>query len=376
MFALEAVDGAARAGTLALAHGRVATPAFMPVGTAATVKGMTPAMLREIGYDMVLANTWHLLQRPGLRTVEAHGGLHRFMAWDGPILTDSGGFQVFSLADRRQLSEDGVRFRSPFDGAELWLDAETSIDAQLRLGADIVMAFDECAPWPASHADAGASMRRSMRWAARSKRAMRGGAAALFGIVQGGVYPDLRAESVQALRDIGFDGYALGGLAVGESEAERLATLDATVPLLPHARPRYLMGVGRPQDLLEAVRRGIDMFDCVIPTRNARNGLLYTRAGLLRLRNAAHRDDPRPPDADCDCYTCRHFSRAYLRHLDHCGEILGASLNTLHNLHFFHRLMAGARAAVRAGRFAAYADEFYAGFDAASAPEPAAADMT
>ena len=357
-FEIEARDGDSRAGAITLPHGRVETPVFMPVGTGATVKGMTPVMLRETGAQLVLANAWHLMLRPGAELIERHGGLHRFMGWDGPILADSGGFQVFSLASMREISEEGVRFRTPYGGDEIWLDAERSIEVQRRLGVDIAMAFDECTPYPATHGQACESMLRSMRWAQRSKDAHNSASPSLFGIVQGGVYPDLRRESAARLAGIGFDGYAIGGLAVGESESERLVSLEATAPLLPAERPRYLMGVGRPRDIVAAVARGVDMFDCVIPTRNARTGFLYVRpelGSLLRIRNARYREDQRPPDPECGCYTCRHFSRAYLHHLDKCGEMLGACLNTLHNLHYYARLMRELREAICAGNFGRYA---------------------
>ena len=359
-FTVEANDGAARAGVLELSHGRVETPVFMPVGTAATVKAMTPVLLRETGAQMILSNAWHLMLRPGVEIIERMGGLHRFMGWEQPILTDSGGFQVFSLAAVREISDLGVRFRSPYGGDEIWLDAERSIEVQQRLGVDVAMVFDECTPYPATHEQARDSMLRSMSWAQRSKDAHDGLDSALFGIVQGGVYPDLRAQSVAALTDIGFDGYAIGGLAVGESEAERIATLEETTPLLPTEQPRYLMGVGRPEDIVAAVARGVDMFDCVIPTRNARTGFLYVRNGLLRIRNAEYRDDERPLDAACECYTCRHFSRAYLHHLDKCREILGACLNTLHNLHYYGQLLRELRAAILAGGLEEYTASFYA----------------
>ena len=363
-FEIEARDGAARAGALQFGpgsgNGRVKTPVFMPVGTCATVKAMTPSMLREAGVEMILANAWHLMLRPGVDIIESHGGLHGFMGWDRPILTDSGGFQVFSLAGLRELTDAGVRFRSPYGGTEVWLDAERSVDVQQRLGADVVMAFDECTPYPATHGQARDSMQRSMRWAQRSKDAHRDQDTSLFGIVQGGVYLDLRIRSVEALVEIGFDGYALGGLAVGESESERITVLESITPLLPAERPRYLMGVGRPEDVVTAVRRGVDMFDCVIPTRNARTGFLYTRRGLLRIRNAAYRDDERPVDAACGCYTCRNFSRSYLYHLDKCGEILGTCLNTIHNLHYYGQLMRELREAIIAHRLEEYAAAFRA----------------
>ena len=355
-FDLLATDGAARRGRVATAHGTIETPAFMPVGTAATVKGMTPEGVRGTGAEILLCNTYHLMLRPGAERVGRLGGLHRFMNWPGPILTDSGGYQVMSLAGLRKMDEEGVRFRSHLDGSIHLLTPERSIGIQRALDATITMAFDECTPYPATQAQAEASMRLSMRWARRSRDAFvaREGYA-IFGIVQGGVYPELRAESAAALRAIGFHGYAVGGLAVGEPAAERNATLEATTPLLPAEAPRYLMGVGKPVDIVEAVARGIDMFDCVLPTRNARNGWLYTRHGVIKLRNARYRDDLGPLDPDCACYTCRHFTRAYLHHLQRVNEMLGARLNTLHNLHYYQELMAGLRAAIAGRRLAAFA---------------------
>ena len=358
-FVIENNDGDARAGVLELPHGLVETPVFMPVGTCATVKAMTPAMLQEIGIQMILSNAWHLMLRPGEKIIEKQGGLHQFMGWDKPILTDSGGFQIFSLAGRREISEAGVRFRAPYDGTEMWLDAERSIKVQECLGVDIAMAFDECTPYPASWEQARESMLRSMRWAQRSKDAHNNVGSSLFGIVQGSVYPDLRVQSVKQLLDIGFDGYAIGGLAVGESDHERLSMLKEVVPLLPMSQPRYLMGVGRPEDIVSAVQQGIDMFDCVIPTRNARTGFLYTRGGLLRIRNAKYREDEEPIDADCGCYTCRHFSRSYLHHLDKCKEIVGACLNTIHNLYYYRQLMQELREAILSGSFEEYTKSFY-----------------
>ncbi len=355
-----ATDGAARRGRLVFDRGVVETPAFMPVGTQGTVKAMTPHRLREVGAQMILGNTFHLMLRPGTETIEAHGGLHGFMAWDGPILTDSGGFQVWSLARLRRVTESGVWFRSPVDGREVFLDPERSMAVQRALGADVVMAFDECTPYPATEVQARESMALSLRWAKRSRQAHGESPAALFGIVQGGVYPTLRLASLRGLMEIGFDGYAVGGLSVGESMAERHAVLDALQPHLPADRPRYLMGVGKPEDIVEAVCRGIDLFDCVIPTRNARTGFLYTRRGLLRLRNARYARDLRPVDPQCTCYTCRHFTRAYLRHLDRCREILGSVLNTIHNLHYYHELMRDLREAIEAGRLETYVRAFYA----------------
>jgi queuine tRNA-ribosyltransferase len=351
-FAVTHRDGAARRGVLELAHGRVDTPAFMPVGTYGTVKAMSPRELREIGAQIVLGNTFHLWLRPGLEVIGRHGGLHRFMAWDGPILTDSGGFQVFSLGALRKISEEGVQFASPVNGDRLFLTPEESMRIQQVLDSDIAMAFDECTPYPASEAEAAQSMELSMRWAARSKAAWKS-SNALFGIVQGGVYPQLRAQSVRRLVDIGFDGYAIGGLAVGEPKEERSRILGTT--RLPEDKPRYLMGMGTPEDLIEAVAAGIDLFDCVLPTRNARNGWLFTRHGDIKIRNARHRDDTSPLDADCACYTCRHFTRAYLYHLQKANEILGARLNTIHNLHYYQELMQRLRAAIEAGTLEATA---------------------
>ncbi len=354
-------DGAARRGRMTFARGTVETPAFMPVGTYGTVKAMTPEELRGIGAEIILGNTFHLMLRPGTEVIQLHGDLHGFMHWDGPILTDSGGFQVFSLGELRKISEDGVRFQSPVNGDKVFLGPEESMAVQRALGADIVMIFDECTPYPASAQQARESMELSLRWAARSKQAHGDNPAALFGIVQGGMYPHLRHESLAGLVDIGFDGYALGGLSVGEPKHEMLHILDEVAGRLPAARPRYVMGVGTPEDLVEAVRRGIDMFDCVMPTRNARNGHLFVSTGEIRIRNARYRDDPRPLDEACGCYTCRHYSRAYLRHLDQCNEILGARLNTIHNLYYYQQLMRELREAIAAGRLGAYVREFYEG---------------
>ncbi|HWJ36518.1 MAG TPA: tRNA guanosine(34) transglycosylase Tgt [Steroidobacteraceae bacterium] len=355
-------DGAARRGQLEFARGSVETPAFMPVGTYGTVKAMTPEDLENIGAQIILGNTFHLYLRPGLEVIEAHRGLHGFMHWNRPILTDSGGFQVFSLAAMRKLTEEGVRFRSPVDGAPVFLSPEESMRIQRTLGSDVAMSFDECTPYPASEAEARASMELSMRWALRGFRMYyeTEPPGTLFGIVQGGVHDNLRLASLAALEDIGFAGLAVGGLAVGESVAERDQVLENLVPRMPSHKPRYLMGVGRPEDIVEAVRRGIDMFDCVMPTRHARNGHLFTRSGALNIRNAVHQKDTNPIEVGCDCYTCRNFSRSYLRHLDKCNEILGAHLNTVHNLYFYQRLMGEIRAAIEAGRFEAYASEFYA----------------
>jgi len=358
-FSVHKSDGAARRGELRFDRGAVQTPAFMPVGTYGTVKGMLPRDIVEIGAEIILGNTFHLMLRPGTTVVAEHGGLHRFVGWDKPILTDSGGFQVWSLGKLRKITEQGVRFRSPVDGSEVYLDPETSMQVQRDLGADIVMCFDECTPYPATREQANASMQLSLRWAERSKRAHAGNSAALFGIVQGGMYNDLRLQSLQALQDIGFDGYALGGLSVGESKAEMLAVLDQLAAAMPSSSPRYLMGVGTPEDLVEAVQRGIDMFDCVMPTRNARNGHLFTSRGVIKIRNAVHRHAEQPLDEDCDCYTCSNFSRAYLHHLDKCREMLGAQLNTIHNLRYYQNLMAAMRRAIERGKLASFVDDFY-----------------
>ncbi|MBY0268391.1 MAG: tRNA guanosine(34) transglycosylase Tgt [Burkholderiales bacterium] len=356
-FKVTATDGNARLGVLQTAHGAIDTPVFMPVGTYGAVKGMAPDELHGLGAQIVLGNTFHLWLRPGLEVIAAHGGLHRFMGWDGPILTDSGGFQVFSLGEMRKISEEGVKFQSPVNGDACFLTPEESMRIQRVLNSDIVMAFDECTAHPATHEQARDSMQLSMRWAVRSKAAHAGNANALFGIVQGGMFEDLRDESLAALTGIGFDGYAIGGLSVGEPKPDMLRILRHIAPRMPVDRPRYLMGVGTPADIVAAVGAGIDMFDCVLPTRNARNGWLYTRHGVIRLRNARYRDDLAPLDADCACYTCRHFTRAYLHHLQRVNEMLGARLNTLHNLHYYQELMRGLRAAIAAGRLAEFADE-------------------
>ncbi|MGH8461100.1 MAG: tRNA guanosine(34) transglycosylase Tgt [Stenotrophobium sp.] len=407
-FELILQDGHARRGRLVFERGTVETPAFMPVGTYGTVKAMKPEEVRDTGAQILLGNTFHLMMRPGEETIRSLGGLHRFMNWDGPILTDSGGFQVWSLSGLRKITEEGVKFASPVNGDRIMLTPERSIEVQHALGADIVMQFDECTPYPATDKQARKSMELSARWAARCKAAnealvpdMRGGAglplsrpsatlsregreeearasllplpsreragergnerSALFGIVQGGMYEELRRESLQRLVEVGFDGYALGGLSVGETEEERLHVLDAIGHTLPADRPHYLMGVGTPRDLVQAVARGIDMFDCVMPTRNARNGHLFTHEGVIKIRNSAHKNDAAPLDAQCDCYTCRNFSRAYLHHLDKCNEILGSQLNTLHNLHYYQDVMRRIRAAIEAKDFARFAAGFLAG---------------
>ena len=358
-FQVDATDGLARSGILTLAHGEVRTPAFMPVGTAATVKAMTPEAVRETGADILLGNTYHLMLRPGAERIARLGGLHEFMNWRRPILTDSGGFQVMSLAALRKITEHGVTFQSHVDGSRHELTAERSMDIQHMLDADITMAFDECTPYPASENEAAASMRLSMRWALRSKAAFQERKGyGLFGIVQGSVYPDLRAESVSSLTALGFDGYAVGGLAVGEGREMMFATLDSTVRHLPAVRPRYLMGVGKPADIVGAVLRGIDMFDCVIPTRSGRNAQAFTRLGTVNLRNARHSDDPRPLDAACRCPACRNYGRAYLHHLSKTGEILGAMLLTWHNLTYYQDLMADLRRAIAAGSLVSFSQEF------------------
>ena len=360
-FELLATDGAARRGRLDFPRGTVETPAFMPVGTYGSVKGVLPQQLRDMGAQIILGNTFHLFLRPGLQVIEEHGGLHGFARWDGPMLTDSGGFQVFSLAHKRKITEAGVDFSAPTDGSRVFLGPEESMHIQKVLGSDIVMIFDECTPYPATEPVARASMELSLRWAERSRRAHEGNDAALFGIVQGGVHPQLRSRSAAALVDIGFDGYAVGGLAVGEPEAERNAMLEHTCPQLPVDRPRYLMGVGRPEDLVEGVARGIDMFDCVMPTRNGRNGHYFTATGTVRVRNAKYEHDLRPIEEGCDCVACAGgFTRAYLRHLDRCNEMLGPMLGTLHNLRYYQRLMEQVRAAIASGTFRAFRESFHA----------------
>ncbi len=357
-FQLIRQDGQARRGVLRLAHGEVETPAFMPVGTYGTVKAMSPAELAGTGAQIVLGNTFHLWLRPGLDVIAAHGGLHRFMGWNGPILTDSGGFQVFSLGALRKITEEGVRFQSPVNGDPCFLSPEESMRIQRVLNSDIVMVFDECTPYPATLEQARDSMRLSLRWAERSSQAHRGNPNALFGIVQGGMYEELRDESLAGLARIGFDGYAIGGLSVGETKDEMARILAHTAPRLPADKPRYLMGVGTPQDIVAAVAAGIDMFDCVLPTRNARNGWVYTRNGVIKLRNAQYRDDLNPLDEACACYACRNFTRAYLHHLQRVNEILGARLNTLHNLYYYQVLMSDLRRAIAENRLADFIAKF------------------
>jgi queuine tRNA-ribosyltransferase len=362
-FELETEDGGARRGRLVFRRGVVDTPAFMPIGTYGSVKAMTPEELEGLGAQIILGNTFHLLLRPGIEVIRAHGGLHSFTHWQRPILTDSGGFQVWSLQTLRKITENGVEFRSPINGDLIELTPERSIEMQDALGADIVMVFDECTPYPADHETARQSMQLSLRWAARSRAVFealkrdRDSDSALFGIVQGGVHHDLRRESLAGLQAIDFPGYALGGLAVGETEEERLAVLEGLAPALPRERPRYLMGVGTPADLVKAVARGMDMFDCVIPTRHARNGQLFTSEGTLNIRNSRFQADTGPLDPRCACYACRNYSRAYVRHLQQCNEILGARLATIHNLYFYLDLMTRMRAAIEAGRFASFAAE-------------------
>jgi queuine tRNA-ribosyltransferase len=357
-FTVHATDGAARRGLLSLAHGEVETPVFMPVGTYGAVKAVSPAELGADGTRIVLGNTFHLWLRPGLEVIAAHGGLHKFMGWSGPILTDSGGYQVFSLGSLRKIGEEGVRFASPVNGDRLLLTPEESVRIQRVLGADIVMVFDECTPYPSTEQETSDSMRLSLRWAERSKSAHESNANALFGIVQGGMFERLRDESLAGLTAIGFDGYAIGGLSVGEPKRDRRRVMRHTAEALPADKPRYLMGVGTPEDIAEAVAAGIDMFDCVLPTRNARNGWLFTRSGDVKIRNARYRDDTRPLDETCACYTCAHFSRGYLHHLQKVNEILGARLNTLHNLHYYQTLMRELREAIAAGGL----EEHLAGF--------------
>ena len=366
-FQLLKTDGKARRGTITLNHGKVQTPIFMPVGTYGSVKSMLPHELKDIGAQIVLGNTFHLWLRPGTNTMDTHGGLHQFMGWDKPILTDSGGFQVFSLKGMRKITEEGVTFASPINGDRLFLTPEESMRIQHSLNSDIAMVFDECTPYlidgrPATHDEAAQSMRMSLRWAKRSRQAFKESENpnALFGIVQGGMYEDLRDESLAGLTDIGFEGYALGGLSVGEPKEDMLRILEHTTPSLPEQAPRYLMGVGTPEDLVAGVANGIDMFDCVMPTRNARNGWLFTRFGDIKIRNARYKDDTKPLDPSCQCHTCQHFSRSYLHHLQRANEISGARLNTLHNLHFYLLIMQEMREAIENGSFDAWRQQFAA----------------
>ena len=358
-FNLIQTDDLARRGQLSFDRGTIETPAFMPVGTYGTVKAMTPEELEALGAEIILGNTFHLMLRPGAEVIQLHGDLHDFMHWSKPILTDSGGFQVYSLDEMRKISEEGVHFRSPVDGSKVFMGPEESMAMQRVLGSDIVMIFDECTPYPATEEQARLSMELSLRWAKRSKQAHGDNPSALFGIIQGGMYTQLRDVSLQGLLGIGFDGYAVGGLSVGEPADDRERVLNHIVPAIPSDKPRYLMGVGTPEDIVEAVRRGIDMFDCVMPTRNARNGYLFTRQGILKIRNSQYRMDDRPLDEACGCYTCRHYSRAYLKHLDKCGEILGARLNTIHNLHYYQDLMRDLRKAIEDLSLNAFVENFY-----------------
>ena len=357
-FELKGTDQTARRGTLTLAHGQVETPAFMPVGTYGAVKGMSPEMLQKIHAQIILGNTFHLWLRPGLEVIAAHGGLHRFMHWNGPILTDSGGFQVYSLGDLRKITEQGVKFSSPVNGDRCFLTPEESMRIQRILNSDIVMIFDECTPYPADETATRDSMELSLRWAERSKQAHEDNANALFGIVQGGMYENLRDRSLESLVSIGFDGYAIGGLSVGEPKADMRRILEHTAPQLPTDKPRYLMGVGTPADIVHAVAHGIDLFDCVLPTRNARNGWLYTRKGIIKLRNSRYRLDTAAPDDQCECYTCQNFTRAYLHHLQRINEMLGAHLNTVHNLFYYQQLMTEIRAAIEQSQFGEFVEKF------------------
>ncbi|MDR1057426.1 MAG: tRNA guanosine(34) transglycosylase Tgt [Coxiellaceae bacterium] len=351
-------DSMARRGRIIFPSGHVVnTPAFMPIGTYGAVKTITPEELQSSGAEIILGNTFHLMLRPGMEVIKIHGGLHNFMHWSKPILTDSGGFQVFSLSSLRKITEEGVWFKSPLDGAEIFLTPEISMQIQRDLHADIVMIFDECMPFPVSYSDATKSVALSISWAKRSKIAHGNNNNALFGIIQGSIFPDLRERSLEALLEIGFDGYAIGGLAVGEPKSEMFKILEHIVPLIPENKPRYLMGVGTPEDIIEGVLRGIDMFDCVLPTRNARNGYLFTSQGIVRIRNSNYTNDLLPLDPNCQCYTCQHYTRAYLHHLDKCQEILGARLNTIHNLYFYQQLMANLRLVLEQGKLSPFIAE-------------------
>ena len=358
-FEVSAQDGHARRGQLSFPRGTIETPAFMPVGTYGSVKSMTPEEVSATGAEIILGNTFHLMLRPGTEVIKQHGDLHDFMRWQGPILTDSGGFQVFSLGELRKITEKGVHFRSPINGSKVFLGPEESMQVQRDLGSDIVMIFDECTPYPADKVTAEKSMQLSLRWAKRSKDAHGDNPSALFGIVQGGMHEELRDISLQGLSEIGFDGYAIGGLSVGEPKEDMIRILDHLAPRLPKDKPHYLMGVGRPEDLVEAVARGIDMFDCVMPTRNARNGHLFVHTGVVKIRNSRYKNDTGTLDPLCDCYTCKNYSRAYLHHLDRTGEMLGPRLNTIHNLHYYQALMAGLREAIAAGNLTQFTQDFY-----------------
>lgn len=366
-FKVHRTHGEARRGTLTFTRAdgtvrEVPTPIFMPCGTYGSVKGLSPSVLKDCGVRMLLGNTFHLMLRPGMEIMESHGGLHQFMGWQEPILTDSGGFQVFSLGDMRKISEEGVKFRSPVNGDEIFLSPEISMDMQRSLNADVVMCFDECTPFPADRQAVADSMALSMRWAGRSAKAFADNPNSLFGIIQGGIHEDLRDESLGLLMETGFDGYAIGGLSVGEPKEDMMRIIAHVAPRMPEDRPRYLMGVGTPGDLMESVRRGVDMMDCVMPTRNARNGHLFTSVGVMRIRNSPHRTDTGPLDPACDCYTCRNFSRAYLHHLDKCGEILGAVLNSIHNVHYYLSIMSGLREAIEQENLDEYITGVYAGW--------------
>ena len=358
-FEISKTDGHARTGNLIFDKGIVRTPAFMPVGTYGTVKSLTPSDILRSGADIVLGNTFHLMLRPGTEIIRKHGSLHNFMRWEKPILTDSGGFQVFSLGKMRQITEDGVIFKSPIDGGTVSLDPEKSMEVQRALGSDIVMIFDDCTPYPATKKQAMESMHLSLRWAERSKVAHAGNPSALFGIIQGGMHEDLRGESLEELTAIGFDGYAIGGLSVGEPKKDMQTILNAIGPKMPQNKPRYLMGVGKPEDIIRAVQRGVDMFDCVMPTRNARNGHLFTSEGIIRIRNSVYKDDLNPLDPECDCYTCSNFSRSYLHHLEKCKEMLGPQLNTIHNLRFYQNLMSQIRGAIAEGNLDSFANNYF-----------------
>ena len=359
-FELITKESQARRGRITFPSGSVVnTPAFMPIGTCGTVKAMTPEEVKSTGAEIILGNTFHLLLRPGTEIIKAHGDLHQFMNWSGPILTDSGGFQVFSLCALRKITTEGVRFKSPLNGDEVFLSPERSMEVQRDLGSDIVMIFDECTPFPCTKDVAAASMELSLGWAKRSKVAHGDSKKALFGIIQGGVYPDLRDRSLAGLLEIGFDGYAIGGLAVGEPKADMFRILEHLEPQIPADKPHYLMGVGTPEDIIESVLRGVDMFDCVLPTRNARNGHLFTSQGVVRIRNSGYKHDLSPPDVNCDCYTCQNYTRSYLHHLDKCKEILGARLNTIHNLHFYQKLMRNLRQAIEESKLSQFVQNFY-----------------
>ena len=359
-FQLIKSDGLARRGQMTFTRGTIQTPAFMPVGTYGTVKTMTPEEVESIGAEIILGNTFHLMLRPGTEIIKLHGDLHDFMHWQKPILTDSGWFQVYSLGKMRKITEQGVHFQSPIDGSKVFMGPEESMEVQRDLGSDIVMIFDECTPYPATEKQAAESMQLSLRWAKRSKIAHGDNPNALFGIVQGGMFPHLREESLGGLLPLEFDGYALGGLSVGETKEEMHHILDTITPLLPTDKPRYVMGVGKPEDLVESVKRGVDMFDCVMPTRNARNGHLFTSFGVVKIRNKQYEKDTRPLDESCSCYTCQHYSRSYLRYLDKAGEILGTRLNTIHNLHYYQHLMKGMREAIEMDKFQEFEKDFYA----------------